>query len=575
MNMKTVALFAGVFFITLATFTQGLLPAMQPESTQIKVTKVVRTDLGELKWTIGEATDYTEQQAHGRAIYIKEGCWYCHSQFVRPVTGESRRWGPVSQSGESAFDLPHMFSTRRIGPDLTRVGLKYSDGWHLAHFWNPRILAPDSVMPRFSKLFDGPVTAQIITDDDGDQTIAPQDDLNDLFDFDATEQVLITPGPDGLTFVPDKGKYPVILAPYDEFTGSEVTLVTSSDDLDALLAYVQKLGTNRGKWRDLFEPQRVGVSNITIPKSDEWIEYGEEVYGRRCLGCHGVDGDGNGVAATFMKVKPRNFKAGTFKFRLTPSGSLPTDGDLLRTISRGVRGTAMPAFHNLTEADRLAVILYVKYVLAVDDSDPDYPYPYFSEEVPEPPIYIESPPEPSMAMVGQGREVWQLAKCWECHGDEGRGEGEKAAGLEDDFGYPIPPADLTAGLFKSGSDVADIYRSITTGLNGTPMPSYGDSFSDEDRWALAYFVTTLSAFRDPLSGEELLISETHRQALNDPAVRAESSRSAYVPDAEQVLIDDSSYAGSAWADRRGLERVGKDALVADDTSTDIGADQND
>src|SRR3546814_8389523 len=79
------------------------------------------------------------------AVYTREGCWYCHSQFVRPVTGETRRWGPVAQSGEYAFDTPHLFSTRRIGPDLSRVGLKYSDEWHLAHFWDPRIVVPDSI----------------------------------------------------------------------------------------------------------------------------------------------------------------------------------------------------------------------------------------------------------------------------------------------------------------------------------------------------------------------------------------------------------------------------------------------
>ncbi len=78
------------------------------------------------------------------------------------MTGETRRWGPVTQAGEYAFDLPHLFSTRRIGPDLSRVGLKYSDAWHLAHFWDPRMLTPDSIMPRFSALFDGPYRAKIV-----------------------------------------------------------------------------------------------------------------------------------------------------------------------------------------------------------------------------------------------------------------------------------------------------------------------------------------------------------------------------------------------------------------------------
>lgn len=563
MNMKNVALFAGLFFITLATFTQGLLPALQPESTQTKVTKVVRTDLGELKWTTGDATDYTELQARGRKIYIRDGCWYCHSQFVRPVAGESRRWGPVAQAGEYAFDLPHLFSTRRIGPDLSRVGLKYSDGWHLAHFWNPRMLTPDSIMPRFSGLFEGPMTARIINDENGNLTIERNDSLTGLFDFDSEEMVYLTPNAEGLTYVPEQGKYPVIHVPNDEFSGQEVRLIAASDDLTALIAYVQKLGMNRGKWRDLFEPQRVSATTGSIPRSEEWIEYGKEVFRRRCAGCHGDGGDGNGPAATFFKVRPRNFTAGTFKFRLTPSGSLPTDGDLIRTISHGIHGTAMPPFYNLPEKDKIAVVQYLKYALSVERSEPDYPYEYFVEEELEPPIFIGNVPKPSKVYVETGERVWQDAKCWECHGDYGRGDGEKAAGLEDDFGFAIPPADLTAGQFKSGPDVSDIFRTITTGLNGTPMPSYGDSFSDEDRWALAYFVASLSAFTDSLTGEQLVFSSHDRAALNDPALRADSTAKAYVLESLQEGNKNTLYAGNAWASRHGMEKAGQAGTETD------------
>src|SRR3546814_6455605 len=76
-------------------------------------------------------------------------------------------------------------------------------------------------------------------------------------------------------------------------------LVASTRDLDGLIAYLQKLGMNRGKWRDLFPPQRMEASQVSIPRSEEWIAYGKEVYERRCTGCHGVTGNGNGPAATF------------------------------------------------------------------------------------------------------------------------------------------------------------------------------------------------------------------------------------------------------------------------------------
>ena len=124
---------------------------------------------------------------------------------------------------------------------------------------------------------------------------------------------------------------------------------------------------------------------------------------------------------------------------------MPTDGDLLRTITRGVRGTAMCGWYELPLNDRLAVIQYIKYVLGeVERIPPKKPYAYFTEEPPGPPLYIGQPPAPSPDIVAHGKEVWQNAKCWECHGQTGKGDGEKAAGLKDDFWSStpgnIPPA---------------------------------------------------------------------------------------------------------------------------------------
>src|SRR5262245_51756760 len=145
-SIGSLAVGAGFFFVTLAMFVQGFLPAMIPESRSKQVSRAVRTDVGDVKWVRYDASDYTPLERLGRSVYIREGCWYCHSQYVRPVAGADLRWGPVSEAGEYAYDLPHLFSTRRIGPDLTRVGLKFSDDWHYAHHWDPRLVAPDSVM---------------------------------------------------------------------------------------------------------------------------------------------------------------------------------------------------------------------------------------------------------------------------------------------------------------------------------------------------------------------------------------------------------------------------------------------
>lgn len=556
-GLRFYALVGGFGCITLAMFTQGLLPMLEPQSRTNKVTKVVRTDLGELKWMEHTASDYTPLEARGRAVYVKEGCWYCHSQYVRPVTGETRRWGPVTQAGEYAYDLPHLFSTRRIGPDLSRVGLKYSDAWHYAHFWNPRMLTPDSIMPRFSALFAGPHVVKIVDDGKGGRTLEKTPATDAWFDYTSDQRIVLTPNANGLLFVPERGRNPLILTPNEEYAGDTVRLIAASDDLRGLVAYLQKLGTNRGKWRDRFEPQLMEASQVVVPRSEEWVAYGKQVYQRRCLGCHGVDGDGNGPAAAFMQIdRPRNFTIGVFKFRLTPSGSLPDGGDLLRTITRGVRGTAMPTFHELQQNDLLAVIQYIKYELAADRSDPKKPYFYFVEEPIRPPIFIGDPPKPSLQLVSRGKEVWKNAKCWECHGQEGKGDGDKADELKDDLGFPIPPANLTTGQFKSGASVKDIFRTMSTGLSGTPMPSFSDTVSEEDRWALSYYVLSLSAFKDPLTGEPMKISEADRRALNDPALKASESHYAY---RSNVTEEPRPYAGSAWAKRRGFDSAGASA----------------
>ena len=93
----------------------------------------------------------------GRRIYVGEGCWHCHSQFVRPVSNEERRWGPVSATEEYQNELqrPVMFGTRRVGPDLSREGGRRSNGWHAVHFFKPTMTSTDSPMPEYPWFFNG------------------------------------------------------------------------------------------------------------------------------------------------------------------------------------------------------------------------------------------------------------------------------------------------------------------------------------------------------------------------------------------------------------------------------------
>lgn len=107
------------------------------------------------KGPTGELKPYTELQLKGRAIYIREGCWYCHTQQTRTILADTKRSGwrgvdsPVSTPDEFVNDSPHLFGTKRTGPDLSRVGGKYNTQWHRTHFRNPRDLVPGSIMPPY------------------------------------------------------------------------------------------------------------------------------------------------------------------------------------------------------------------------------------------------------------------------------------------------------------------------------------------------------------------------------------------------------------------------------------------
>ena len=292
---QAVMITAGVAFFCLALYSQGISLLMSPKTH-------VKTVRGDATGETIKVAAYTPQELRGRRVYIRDGCWYCHSQYVRPLSDEKFRWGPQSQLGEYAYDMPHLFGTRRIGPDLTRIGDKYSDGWHAAHHWNPRLIVPDSIMPRFPWLYKNP-------DKPGE---APQ--LN--------------------------------------------------ADGKALDAYLQHLGRGIGDWREGFASTQVdtGLSLHVSPQDEpDLLVLGKHVYQRRCIGCHGAKGNGKGPAAKFFKVKPRDFTSGIFKFRSTPGkDSLPTNADLFKTVTHGLWGTPMPPWYSLPAKNRLAVIEYIK-----------------------------------------------------------------------------------------------------------------------------------------------------------------------------------------------------------------------
>ncbi len=104
---------------------------------------------------------YTALQLEGRDIYIREGCTNCHSQMVRPFRAETERYGPYSEAGETVWDHPFQFGSKRTGPDLARVGGRYSDEWHRVHLINPRDVVPESNMPSYPWLADAEIDASV------------------------------------------------------------------------------------------------------------------------------------------------------------------------------------------------------------------------------------------------------------------------------------------------------------------------------------------------------------------------------------------------------------------------------
>ena len=151
---------------------------------------------------------YSALRLAGRDVYVTEGCYNCHSQMIRPFRSETERYGPYTTAGETVYDRPFQFGSKRTGPDLARVGGRYSDDWQRLHLMDPRALVPESNMPAYPWLAERMV--------DGDLITAKMKALQTLGD------------------------------PYtDEQIAAAASEVEGKSELDALIAYLQDLGTNR------------------------------------------------------------------------------------------------------------------------------------------------------------------------------------------------------------------------------------------------------------------------------------------------------------------------------------------
>lgn len=222
------------------------------------------------------------------------------------------------------------------------------------------------------------------------------------------------------------------------------------------------------------------------PPDDTLYAQGRYVYQRNCLTCHGARGDGKGDMAEGMFPKPRPFASGTFKYRSTPIGSLPTDADLARTVRNGISGTSMPAFANLSDREIRVVTEYIKFFSPKWRRPENHAAPL---PVPPEPRWFTDAPARNLRAV-RGAALFHTS-CAPCHGELGDGKGPSAASLLDDWGQPAAPTDLRQPAVRSGPAFTDLYRALVTGIAGTPMPSFADGFNDEQRWEIIAYIATL------------------------------------------------------------------------------------
>ena len=272
------------------------------------------------------------------------------------------------------------------------------------------------------------------------------------------------------------------------------------------------------------------------------LKHGQAVYMKRCVQCHGVNGDGKGIAADSLYPRPRDYTKGVFKFTSTPYGTKPRREDLVSTIRKGITGTSMPRFNRISEKDVEAVVDYVmvlaqrgelEYQLAMEadaaeELDPDF-IPDFIDDVSNrwkaAKTNLTQPltPQPQLTpeLASLGRQAFLQKGCSKCHGEDGRGHTKDNIG-KDSWGFPTRAADLTSGMLHGGQEPIDIYRRILNGINGTPMPGFKSALQNEPDtiWNLVAYVLEVSnrrRFGEKISAGLMKPYDTTARAASEAA----------------------------------------------------------
>lgn len=232
---------------------------------------------------------------------------------------------------------------------------------------------------------------------------------------------------------------------------------------------------------ELWQPDPAVYADLTWPPGSDLAPetpVGRRVFVERCAVCHGPDGRGNGPAAPSLIPHPRNFAEGTFKYKSTPAGQPPLERDLVRTVSHGLRASAMPYFHDLlSDAEIRAVVRYIQGLSSV-----------FTGPLPH---AVTIPPRipPDAESLARGKALYTQYGCVACHGPEARG----GLPFQETTGYPVISRDLTAPwTFRGGSDPEQVWLRVTTGLAPGPMPAFESALTPDQRWDVVNYILSLA-----------------------------------------------------------------------------------
>lgn len=248
-------------------------------------------------------------EQRGREIYAREGCAYCHTQQVRYLEPDHERFGAPTLAWETRFDYPHLWGTRRIGPDLSRVGGTRTDDWHFVHLFSPRAVVSQSVMPAYPQMFDGAPDR-------------PRQQARDL-----------------VAYINSLGRARELAGPEGEAHAREAC--NCADDEMMQMAFHGELNAN---------PARTRRSRETPAfPSDGDLARGQTLYGEHCASCHGVTGDGSGPGAAGLLPAPANLAEHEY-----------TRTRLAQALWNGVAGTAMPAWRDHQLTDLAAIVTAVR-----------------------------------------------------------------------------------------------------------------------------------------------------------------------------------------------------------------------